>query len=526
MRKLLYLFLMLLWLISCTNKNVLLLEKAKQAWHEGNDSADYFLKDIDTASLTTPQLYEYYCIWFFDYNRLIALGADKADSITNLLTEYYLPGDEWFYHSRLLRILYIGLKHHTQADSLLDVLKQQLISQNDEIPFSWYNQKRYFKQRLNDSDSAYYYLHHMLKFSKVDSTYVYRKLGYHYLQIKDYDKAIAYYDSAIATTETSDIFSHYNNTVKLFTDKGEYNIAMRYVKAARKHLQRNDIPYFNLMKGDLFIQLHQPDSALHHYRIATETGNIFVATQAYERIGKQLEKESKGKDAFRMYQRSNQLLIDIYNDKDIQKEYAEFSTLELRNRINEMKLSQQQHVIIILVLSLCLLILTAGFLFYLQHRKKIAERKRLLQENLLLKQQEELSTLREKEAILREQDARMREELFKRMKVFEKLPIATKEENNKENTSRIHLSETDWEELRLMLDSTYNNFVQRFIQEYPGLSEKEINFCCLVKIQVSLQSLSDIYCISKNSVSRRKLRLKERLSITEGVTLDEFLQNY
>ena len=140
----------------------------------------------------------------------------------------------------------------------------------------------------------------------------------------------------------------------------------------------------------------------------------------------------------------------------------------------------------------------------------------MIQENLLLKQQEELSVLREKEALLREKDARMREELFKRMNVFEKLSDTEKEKH-------IQLSDTDWKEIQLMLDSGYDDFTKKLRLQFPMLSEKDINFCCLVKINMSIQSLTDIYCISKNSISRRKLRLKEKIGIEDGTTLDEFL---
>lgn len=61
---------------------------------------------------------------------------------------------------------------------------------------------------------------------------------------------------------------------------------------------------------------------------------------------------------------------------------------------------------------------------------------------------------------------------------------------------------------------------------FPMLSEKDINFCCLVKINMSIQSLTDIYCISKNSISRRKLRLKEKMEIGEEETLDDFLNRF
>ena len=169
--------------------------------------------------------------------------------------------------------------------------------------------------------------------------------------------------------------------------------------------------------------------------------------------------------------------------------------------------------------ALLLFVLLGAFVFYLFHRKRKAERARLMQENIMLKQQEELSNLREKEALLREKDARMREELFKRMNVFEKLSDTEKEKH-------IQLSDMDWKELQLMLDSGYNGFTQKLRARFPMLSEKDINFCCLVKINMSIQNLTDIYCISKNSVSRRKLRLKEKLEIGEGDTLDDFLSRF
>ena len=177
-----------------------------------------------------------------------------------------------------------------------------------------------------------------------------------------------------------------------------------------------------------------------------------------------------------------------------------------------LKLQHQRYTILLLALALFIVVLTSAFIIYIYRRKRINERNRLLQENLMLKQQEELSALREK-------DARMREELFKRMNVFEKLSDTEKEKH-------IRLSDTDWKEIRLMLDSGYNDFTRKLIQNFPDLSDKEVNFCCLVKINMSLQSLSDIYCISKNSVSRRKLRLKEKMGIGEEETLDEFLGRF
>ena len=85
------------------------------------------------------------------------------------------------------------------------------------------------------------------------------------------------------------------------------------------------------------------------------------------------------------------------------------------------------------------------------------------------------------------------------------------------------LSDTDWEEIYLMVNDAYHNFIPKLRTNFPSLTDKDINFCCLVRMNLSLQSLADIYCISKNSVSRRKLRMKEKMELAEETTLDEYL---
>ena len=49
---------------------------------------------------------------------------------------------------------------------------------------------------------------------------------------------------------------------------------------------------------------------------------------------------------------------------------------------------------------------------------------------------------------------------------------------------------------------------------------------CGRKFNMSLQNLADIYCISINSVSRRKLRLKEKLGIDKEDSLSKFLNRF
>ena len=57
------------------------------------------------------------------------------------------------------------------------------------------------------------------------------------------------------------------------------------------------------------------------------------------------------------------------------------------------------------------------------------------------------------------------------------------------------------------------------------LSDKDFQFCCLVKSGLSTFELAEIYCVSESAIFKRKQKLKEKLGFKEdGRTLDGVLQ--
>ncbi|MBP8777952.1 MAG: hypothetical protein KBH23_08225, partial [Bacteroidaceae bacterium] len=197
-------------------------------------------------------------------------------------------------------------------------------------------------------------------------------------------------------------------------------------------------------------------------------------------------------------------------------------------------------------LSLAFLITGAGaYIYYSHHRRKERERDlqaealRLNQENEMLKQAEELQRLRRNEAELsvkqaevlqqqaelREKEAMQRESLFRRMSAIHKIPSLGKEG---ECQGKILLTDFDWEEIRQTVDEGYYGFTRRLQKDFEELTLSDLHFCCLLKINVSLQDLSDIYCISKTSISKKKFRLKrDKFHLEESdLSLDDFLRAY
>ena len=398
----------------------------------------------------------------------------------------------------------------TEEDSLDIPVLSPTSTKQDSL--NWYGYQVYQKHKSGEADSAIHYLKEVIRLRLAYSSRTYAHLAQIYQEKQMNDSAIHYYFLALQKDTTRSAYFYCGRVLELLHSLKEYDLAKQYIQGLRKQMKRSDIPYINLIEGDLWMELHQPDSAMKHYLIASETGNDFITSVAYERLALLMEEKRTLDAALDKHIQSIEVKNNLKYDYAHEHDTRDFEALKLKNELNELKVKQQSYIILILGLGAFILLLCGSFTIYLLHRK----RKHLMQENLMLKQQEELSSLREKEALLREKDARMREELFRRIRIVKDL-----EEGN-----RVHVSDADWKDIHVMLESTYPGFLANLRENFPALSEKELNFCCLVKMSMSLQQLADIYCISINSVSRRKLRLKEKLGIGKEDSLSKFLNRF
>ena len=404
---------------------------------------------------------------------------------------------------------------HRETPSRIQQVKADstpILTDKREDSLNWYGYQVFHKRKSGDTDSAIHYLKEAIRLRLTQSSRAYGQLGEIYQGKQMNDSAIHYYFLALQKDTTRSAYWYCGRVLGLLHSLKEYDLAKQYIQGLRKQMKRSDIPYVNLIEGDLWMELHQPDSAMRHYLIASETGNDYITSVAYERMALLMEEKQSLSSALDKHIQSIEVKNHLKYDYAHEHDTRDFEALKLKNELNELKVKQQSYVIVILALGASILLLVGGFVIYLLHRK----RNRLVQENLILKQQEELSALREKEALLREKDAKMREELFRRVRI----------ENLKDGKHIQQISDADWKEIHLMLESTYPGFLPNLRQSFPALSEKELNFCCLVKINMSLQNLADIYCISINSVSRRKLRLKEKLGIDKEDSLSKFLNRF
>lgn len=79
-----------------------------------------------------------------------------------------------------------------------------------------------------------------------------------------------------------------------------------------------------------------------------------------------------------------------------------------------------------------------------------------------------------------------------------------------------HLSDIDWQTVYKTLDRLFNHYTRRLRKNYPGLTEEDIQCCCLIKLQLSTSAIAHLYGIAPSSVTKRKQRIKERINQTKN----------
>lgn len=75
----------------------------------------------------------------------------------------------------------------------------------------------------------------------------------------------------------------------------------------------------------------------------------------------------------------------------------------------------------------------------------------------------------------------------------------------------VYLNDTELSDICQVTDNIFHNFTQRLSKEISSLSEHEIILCCLIKLRFSITEIAVFLNIAPTSVSRSKLRVKNKI---------------
>ena len=135
------------------------------------------------------------------------------------------------------------------------------------------------------------------------------------------------------------------------------------------------------------------------------------------------------------------------------------------------------------------------------------------------KELEAMEHLSKENQYLHKREAFLCNQLIKQPELFNKLKT-TKYIDNKL-----------WQEIKEKIDLLFDNYTKRLCHQIPSLTDGDIQICCLIKLRFSNGDIANMLAISPTSVSKRKLRLKERIvqeigSLGENQSLDLWLMEY
>lgn len=135
------------------------------------------------------------------------------------------------------------------------------------------------------------------------------------------------------------------------------------------------------------------------------------------------------------------------------------------------------------------------------------------------KELEAMEHLSKENQYLHKREAFLCNQLIKQTELFNKLKT-TKYIDNKL-----------WQEIKEKIDLLFDNYTKRRCHQIPSLTDGDIQICCLIKLRFSNGDIANMLAISPTSVSKRKLRLKERIvqeigSLGENQSLDLWLMEY
>lgn len=135
------------------------------------------------------------------------------------------------------------------------------------------------------------------------------------------------------------------------------------------------------------------------------------------------------------------------------------------------------------------------------------------------KELEAMEHLSKENQYLHKREAFLCNQLIKQTELFNKLKT-TKYIDNKL-----------WQEIKEKIDLLFDNYTKRLCHQIPSLTDGDIQICCLIKLRFSNGDIANMLTISPTSVSKRKLRLKERIvqeigSLGENQSLDLWLMEY
>lgn len=101
------------------------------------------------------------------------------------------------------------------------------------------------------------------------------------------------------------------------------------------------------------------------------------------------------------------------------------------------------------------------------------------------------------------------------------------EQVKSKDAKHIRINNEEWNEIEAFLESLDSRFPSRLRRDFPKLTEKDVQFLMLVRLNLSSSSIAEIFHIEEKSVKQRLFMLKDKLEIHNSkISTRDFILNY
>ena len=455
------------------------------------DLADYALdactKAYDYAVKDSNKRYQMASLKFLARCHCIADELPKAIEIYQKCSEIALEFGSTGYYYQIQSELALVYTNSGEAQKSQDLVKS--------FPKKFYPLllagTNYF--RLNQYDSAYYYLNKALNTDNVytkKETYrnLYRlgDIPQYRKYLKTYcDSLLFYTDSVMSLDKGKEIISY----------KEKYDHQKLITEQQRLKLEKAEAQRMLFIITICLIVVIAVVAYLYQKRLVRKETTIRLQSEQLQAYLLQLhENESRLQQNRRYLDELKEQLPR--HDSDAEKRIAQqeqMARLESENSRLQETISDLQHRI-------------SDYASRLRDARKDVEQLRSLSEESLK---------------LKENERRLTDYVIDSHKLVSGL----------QKKSRV-LSDSEWEELTQLCTTAWGDFISRLLACCPQLTEQELRLCLLIRLRFNNTQLASIFAVSPASISQKKFRLKKhllesgRVSFPDDMTLDRWLVEF
>lgn len=312
----------------------------------------------------------------------------------------------------------------------------------------------------------------------------------------------------------------FNMLSAAFLDKKENDSALYYCNLAIENSPTESLNLYN-RKGMIFAKMNQNDSALYYSNKALQSEVESIKATTFQLQTEILKKNGEYKGAlnnlgqFLLYRNAKEeALLDMYVT-NIGYLVKHIQMKDENHRLYRDKKNTEKWILIA-SFGVALLFLLGGFVYYIAN---INKRKKIYLQGEEIERQG--AKIKEQEV----KEMALRESFFRQLNLLACPVIGNKEELEKEDKEP--LSKDDWSKILDNANIVFDGFIDRLKKSYPLLNEKDLHYCCLLRMGLSQAEMAVVFKRKKDSVKKRLKAIRtEKIELEENIIFDIFLRNF